>query len=397
MSMKQLICRLCYGRTLLANISKSSSRCMASQSRDTDTPLKKLLDNASSFGEAQPSDAELQWATEPYAARPDSADGDGERERVLPHETTVLLFPGQGSQHVGMGRLLANIPAAKELYELASSVVGWDVWRVCTEGPAEELDRRCQTAVLVTSLAALERVREERPTALRRVRAAAGFSLGEISALVFAGALPLEPALRLVELRAAAMAAAARARPGGMLTVWLAPDAQLPRALRLAREHAAERGVVDPVCQVANYLYPNCKVVAGDEEALAWVERRGAALGVRRAARVRVAGAYHTALMAPAAAALAAALGGVAAARPRVAVVGGAEARPYGDAAHVRRGVARHVAAPLRWQQALQALYARPRGASFPLTLALGPGRALRSTLRQVNARAWDASLQIDV
>lgn len=140
------------------------------------------------------------------------------------------------------------------------------MWRVCMEGPEEELQRRCQTAVLVTSLAALERVREERPAALQRVRAAAGFSLGEIGALVWARALDLEPALRLVEVRAAAMRAASLARRGGMLTLWLGADANLPHALLRAREHAARSGVPAPVCQVANYLYPGCKVIAGDEE-----------------------------------------------------------------------------------------------------------------------------------
>ncbi|XP_026750284.2 probable malonyl-CoA-acyl carrier protein transacylase, mitochondrial [Galleria mellonella] len=394
MAMKQLICRICFGRTLLVS---SKSRSMGTQ--PSDTPLRRLLEDASSFGEAQPSDAELQWATQPYAVRAASATGpeSGPAERVQPQETTILLFPGQGSQRVGMGRLLSNIPAAKELYELASSVVGWDVWRVCTEGPAAELDARCQTAVLVTALAAVERVREERPAALQRVRAVAGFSLGEIAALVFAAALPFEAALRLVELRTAAMRAAARERRGGMLTVWLAADASLPHALLRARDHAAERGVEAPVCQVANYLYPNCKVVAGDEEALRWLERHGGEHGVRRHARVRVEGAFHTPLMAPAAAALREALQAVPAARPRVAVLGGADARPYGDGAHVRRALARHVARPLRWEQALQALYARPRGAAYPLTLALGPGAALRATLRQVNARAWDSSLQVDV
>lgn len=138
--------------------------------------------------------------------------------------------------------------------------------RVCAEGPEQELARRCQTAVLVTSLAALERVRDERPGAVERVRAVAGFSLGEIAALVFADALSLERALRLVELRAAAMRAASAARPGGMLTVWLTPDARLNFALLRAREHAAEQGVDSPVCQVANYLFPGCKVVAGDEQ-----------------------------------------------------------------------------------------------------------------------------------
>ncbi|KAJ0182853.1 hypothetical protein K1T71_002222 [Dendrolimus kikuchii] len=362
-----------------------------------ESPLRRLLDGASSFGEAEVPDAnaELRWATQPYVRRPASAHAPP--EQVDPRETTVLLFPGQGAQHVGMGKCLLEIPAAKELYDLASEVVGWDVRRVCLSGPPEELQRRCQTAVMVTSLAALERVREERPAALERARAAAGFSLGEITALVWADALALEPALRLVELRAAAMEAAARARPSAMLTVWLAPDATLPHALLRAREHATRAGVTEPVCQVANYLYPGCKVVAGDEEAMRYLERHGGEFGVRRTARVRVAGAFHTPLMVGAERALREALPAVEVRAPRVAVYECAEGRAYRDARGVRRGLARHVTRPVRWEQTLHALFARPPGTAFPLTLALGPGGALRASLRQVNARAYDCSLQVDV
>lgn len=101
--------------------------------------------------------------------------------------------------------------------------------------------------------------------------------------------------------------------------------------------------------------------------------------------------------MAPAADALREALGAVPLRAPRVPVYSCVDAAPYRDAAGVRRQLARHVTRPVRWEQTLHALYARPRGSQFPLTLTLGPGAALRSTLRQVNARAWDSSLQIDV
>lgn len=371
------------------------------------------MDEASSFGEAEAPapDQELRWATQAYARRPaasaEAAPDAVDAPRALqPHEATVLLFPGQGAQRVGMGRQLGGVPAAKELYELASQVVGWDVWRVCTEGPEEELQRRCQTAVLVTALAALERVRDERPAALERVRAAAGFSLGEVAALTWAGALHLEAALRLVELRAAAMRAAAAERPGGMLTVWLAPAARLPLAMLRAREHAAANGLPDAVCQVANYMYPGCKVIAGDQLALQYIEKSGKEYGVKRCARVRVEGAFHTPLMAPAEAAVRQALRDIEVRPPRVPVYEAAAGRPYapgpgpdqaGGARGVRRGLARHVTRPVRWEQTLHALFARPPTVALPLTLALGPGGALRATLRQVNARAWDSSLQVDV
>lgn len=362
------------------------------------SPLRRLLDDASSFAEPEaPEHEQLRWATQPYAQR-STEQQPARRERVEPRDTTVLLFPGQGSQYVGMGRELLRIPTVRDLYQLASDVVGWDVARLCTEGPAEELAKRCQTAVLVTSLAALERVREERPGAVERVRAAAGFSLGEIGALTFAGALSLESALRLVEIRAAAMRAACAERPGGMLTVWLEPTARLGRALAEAREAATEAGVRDPVCAVANYMYPGCKVIAGDEAALAHLERHGREMGVKRAVRVRVEGAFHTELMGRAEEAVRAALSALEVRVPRVVVVSGVDGRAYGkSASDVRRRVTRLTTRAVHWEQTLHALYARPRGDSFPLTLALGPGATLRATLKQVNARAWDSSLQIEV
>ncbi|CAK1544332.1 unnamed protein product [Leptosia nina] len=358
-----------------------------------DSPLRRLVRDASLFGEGKEEEGELAWATQPYAV----STSQEPTSRTDPKDTTVLLFPGQGSQHIGMGKCLDQVPAAMELYEFASSVVGWDVAKLCRYGPEEKLSKHCQIAVLVTSLGALELARERRRGAVERVRAAAGFSLGEITALVFGGALPFERALRLVEVRETAMQAAAKARPGGMLTVWLAPEAKVPALLRAARDQATSPHLPNPVCEVANYLYPGCKVLAGDEEALKWVEREGRSWGVRRAARIRVSGAFHTILMAQAEAAVREALSHCELSTPRVPVVSCVDARTVTNASAARRRLERLTAAPVRWEQVLHALYARPADTPQPYTLTLGPGNALRSTLKQVNARAWDASTHIDV
>ncbi|XP_063825878.1 malonyl CoA-acyl carrier protein transacylase isoform X2 [Ostrinia nubilalis] len=226
-----------------------TKRSKGTQSNSVDSPLRQLLNDSSGFAEATTLEPELQWATQPYAAR---APGQAETSlRVDPQETSVLLFPGQGSQKVGMGRELLKFPAAKDLYDLASSVVGWDVRKVCVEGPAEELDRRCQTAVLVTSLAALERARDERPAALQRVRAVAGFSLGEITALVFAGSLTFEGAEVHREERVRVRRKARGARPRGGRVPHAADGARggggargaaLAGGVRAARARAVGRG-----------------------------------------------------------------------------------------------------------------------------------------------------------
>lgn len=129
---------------------------------------------------------------------------------------------------------------------------------MCIQGPDSELRQHAQVCMLTCSLATLERLRDERPDAVARVRVVAGFSLGEITALTFADVLSPRDALRLVQIRETAMTAASRLKPGGMLTVWLTPDARLGAMLQAAR--------VSGLCELASYLYPGCKVLAGSEE-----------------------------------------------------------------------------------------------------------------------------------
>src|SRR5438128_70710 len=136
--------------------------------------------------------------------------------------STAFLFPGQGAQHVGMGRdLVASLPAAKDLFDRASAVLGYDLLAVCADGPAERLNATdvSQPAIFVASLAALEQLKATQPELLTDVTATAGLSLGEYTALVFAGAVSFDDALRVVKARGEAMQAAAEATPGGMVAV----------------------------------------------------------------------------------------------------------------------------------------------------------------------------------
>ena len=136
----------------------------------------------------------------------------------------ALLFPGQGAQHVGMGKTIASrYPAARELYDKAASILGFDLAKVCFEGPAEELDSTVisQPALFVTSLAALEMLRADSPDVVLGCEICAGLSLGEYTALVFAGAMSFEDGLRVVQRRGEAMQEASDATPSGMVSVLL--------------------------------------------------------------------------------------------------------------------------------------------------------------------------------
>lgn len=200
----------------------------------------------------------------------------------------ALLFPGQGAQTVGMGRALAQaVPAARQAFEEAGEALGYDLARICFEGPQERLTATdvCQPAILATSIAAL-RAAAEVGLAGDLVL---GHSLGEYSALVAAGAIGYADALRLVAERGAAMHAAGLARPGTMAALLGASDAD-------AEALCAAAGDVWP----ANYNCPGQVVASGTLDGIARLLDLAAARGIR-AARLQVGGAFHSPLMAPAA------------------------------------------------------------------------------------------------
>ena len=170
--------------------------------------------------------------------------------------TTALLFPGQGAQTVGMGAAVrAEFPAARALYDRAAEVLGYDLAALCDAGPAEKLDATdvSQPALYVAGLAALEKLKAEH--AVDAVSHAAGLSLGEYTALAFAGAFSFEDGLRVVRARGEAMQAAAEATPSGMVSALLLK----PDQVKAVRDAAAG----DDVLELANFLCPGNTVLSG--------------------------------------------------------------------------------------------------------------------------------------
>ncbi|KAG8517915.1 Malonyl-CoA-acyl carrier protein transacylase, mitochondrial [Galemys pyrenaicus] len=334
----------------------------------------------------------------------------GATARRLPGQCSVLLFPGQGSQVVGMGRGLLRYPRVRELYAAARRVLGYDLLELSLHGPQEALDRTayCQPAVFVASLGAVEKLHHLQPEVVENCVAAAGFSVGEFAALVFAGAMDFSEGLHAVKVRAEAMQEASEAVPSGMLSVLGQPQSKLAAACWDAREHCRSLGIEDPVCEVANYLFPDGRVVSGHLEvrtaqtvlplqALRFLQKNSSKYRFRRTKMLPVSGAFHTRLMEPALEPLARALKAIEVRQPLVSVHSNVDANRYAHPAHIQRLLVQQVVSPVRWEQTMHAIYERKRGVGFPRTFEVGPGRQLGSILKSCNLQAWKAYSHVDV
>jgi [acyl-carrier-protein] S-malonyltransferase len=290
----------------------------------------------------------------------------------------AFLFPGQGAQSVGMAAgLCQSLPAARALFDQAAAVLGYDLLAVCATGPKERLDSTAvsQPAIYVASLAALEQLRQSEPDALADCVAAAGLSLGEYTALTFAGALTFADGLRLVQKRGEAMQAAADARAGTMVSVLTLEQAKVEEIVAAA---SAKSLVV-----LANYLCPGNLVVSGEVGGCAEVEKLAEAAG-GRTVRLAVAGAFHTPLMQPAVETLSAALAGVSLSPLRVPVWANVTATAYTGTDEVRSLLARQVVEPVRWEQTMRALLDQ----GIDRFYEIGPGRVLAGLLKRVVRKA---------
>ncbi len=290
----------------------------------------------------------------------------------------AFLFPGQGAQTVGMGRqLYDSLPAAQRLFDEAAEILGYRLIDLCANGPAERLNATdvSQPALFVSSLAALESLKASEPQTVAECAGTAGLSLGEYTALVFAGALSFADGLKVVRRRGEAMQAAANATPSGMVSILTLDQAKVEELVAAARA----KGKLD----IANLLCPGNIVVSGSREACAEAERLAEAMG-GRAMRLSVAGAFHTDLMKPADEAVAAALAEITLQSPRIPVWSNVDAQPHTDPVEIRQLLIRQVLQPVLWEQTVRNLLA----AGFDKFYEIGPGRVLAGLLKRVQRKA---------
>jgi len=285
-----------------------------------------------------------------------------------------------------MGRRSAeSVPAARQLYDRAGEVLGYDLAKLCFEGPAERLDSTVcsQPALFVTSLAALEALRAESPQAVQECQAAAGLSLGEYTAMAFAGAMDFEDGLMLVQRRGAAMQDAADATPSGMVSI-LGLDRDDVQALC-----DVARG--DEILEIANLLCPGNIVISGTNGACERAAELAGSFGAIKAVPLAVAGAFHTQIMQPSLHQLAEALADVPLRPAQIPVVSNTDARPHQDPEDIRRLLIRQVLQPVLWEDSMRYLLQEGFGQFYEV----GPGRVLRGLLRRIDRSATCESVGV--
>ncbi|MDP3082238.1 MAG: ACP S-malonyltransferase [Rubrivivax sp.] len=286
----------------------------------------------------------------------------------------AFVFPGQGSQSVGMLDAWADHPAVRSTLDEASAVLGEDIGRLIHEGPKDalELTTNTQPVMLTAGIACYRAWRAEggaEPSAL------AGHSLGEYTALVAAGALTLADALPLVRLRAQAMQQAVPVGTGAMAAILGLEAAQVSAAC--AEVAAASGEVVAP----ANYNDPRQTVIAGSKAGVDLACERLKALGAKRALLLPVSAPFHSALMKPAAEQLKQHLAAVALVAPRIPVVNNVDVAVLTDPDAIRDALYRQAYGPVRWVEVVQAL--RSRGLGH--VLECGPGKVLAGLVKRVD------------
>jgi len=313
---------------------------------------------------------------------------------IPPPTTNALMFPGQGSQYVGMLKGAEDIPKVKRMLEYANEVLGYDLLEVCLNGPESKLEQTsfCQPAIYVASLAAMEALKTTNAEAAERPGCVAGLSLGEYTALTVAGVLSFEDGIKLVKLRGEAMEQAAQSPPQGMVSV-----AGLPRdkVKELCAEVAAKR---KQVCQIANELFPNGFSCAGGKEAVSDLKDLAEKSGALQAKVLKTSGAFHTPHMEAARRKLEEALKEV---QPRLKPPRcniylnstGMVFKAGSDPKALAPILCQQLVSPVLWETCVKGMMASGMTDFFEV----GPMKQLKAMMKRIDQSAWSKTTNIEI
>ena len=280
----------------------------------------------------------------------------------------VFLFPGQGSQYVGMGKeLFAETEVAKQLYKIASDILGFDLAAISFNGPEDKLKQTqfTQPAIFVHSVVVFELLKENNLIP----KAVAGHSLGEFSALVSADVLTFEDGLKIVKVRSSEMAKAGEVQPGGMAAILGADEEQI-------KEICNQGGIVVP----ANINAPGQVVISGEVEAVNSAVVTAKSIGIRKAIPLNVSGAFHSPLMIPARKPLSTILDSVEFKNTDIPVYQNASAKPETNANSIKENVLKQLENPVLWSDIILNMLA----SGFGEFIEVGPGKVLSGLNRRI-------------
>lgn len=298
----------------------------------------------------------------------------------------ALIFPGQGSQAVGMGKALAEAsPAAKAVFDEVNEALGQDLSQIMWEGPLETLTltENAQPALMAASLAVVKTLEAEHGFSVaEQIKFVAGHSLGEYSALAAAGALTIADAARLLKLRGKAMQKAVPVGHGAMAAL-------LGVGMDVAKQ-VADKAADGEVCQIANDNDPGQVVLSGTKTAIDRVQEVGKEFGVRRAVPLPVSAPFHCALMQPAADAMADALNKVDMKPPVVPLIANVKAGPLTDPGEIKRSLVAQVTGTVRWRESIA--YMAAHGVTD--FYEVGSGKVLAGLVKRIEKTANASSLQ---
>ena len=282
----------------------------------------------------------------------------------------AYMFPGQGAQYVGMGKeLYTNHDIAKKTFNHANKILGFDLSKLCFEGPAEELTKteNAQVAILVTSVAAL-RVHMLEPSNYTP-QATLGLSLGEYTALVAAESLNFSDAVRLVRLRGQYMEEAGRNMPGGMVSIM---GLSIADAEKICQASGAE---------IANLNCPGQVVISGNAESILKCSELAKEKGAKRTIRLDVSGAFHSSLMAEASHKLEKALADILILTPKIPVISNITGYSQGNPEQIKANLVDQVSSTTHWEESIR--HVAERG--IKTFLEIGPGTVLKGLLRRID------------
>jgi len=280
----------------------------------------------------------------------------------------IFLFPGQGSQYVGMGKeLFAETEVAKQLYKIASDILGFDLAAISFNGPEDKLKQTqfTQPAIFVHSVVVFELLKENNLIP----KAVAGHSLGEFSALVSADVLTFEDGLKIVKVRSSEMAKAGEVQPGGMAAILGADEEQI-------KEICNQDGIVVP----ANINAPGQVVISGEVEAVNSAVVTAKSIGIRKAIPLNVSGAFHSPLMIPARKPLSTILDSVEFKNTDIPVYQNAIAKPETNANSIKENVLKQLENPVLWSDIILNMLA----SGFGEFIEVGPGKVLSGLNRRI-------------